>query len=235
VRTNERLRLRLVNACQRNAIALQFDDHDVRIMAIDSRPAEPFLARDRRVVLAPGARMDALIDATRPAGSTSAVQLFDGTGPKRIAKFVYAKDAPLRAQPLPAAAPLADVPIKLELAGALRASIDLSASNWLRAKDLVDKRPDPLFRVKPGRTVLLTLTNRATWPATFHLHGHHFRWLDRLDDGWKPFLLDTMLVDVGHTERIAFRAESPGSWLIECTPMTASEQRRFHWFGVDQR
>ena len=48
VRTNERLRLRLVNGCHRNAIALQFDDHDVRVMAIDSRPAEPFLARDRR-------------------------------------------------------------------------------------------------------------------------------------------------------------------------------------------
>jgi len=235
VRSNERLRLRLINGCPRNAIALQFDDHDVRIIAIDSRPAEPFLARDRRVVLAPGTRMDALIDAARPAGSTSAVQLFDGTGPKRIGQFVYAKDPPLRAQPLPIATPLADVPIKLELASALRMPIDLSGTNWRRANDLVDKRPEPLFRVKQGRTVQLTLTNRATWPATFHLHGHHFRWLDRLDDGWKPFLLDTMLVDVGQTERIAFRADFSGSWSLECTPLSASEPRRFHWFSVDQR
>ena len=55
--------------------------------------------------------------------------------------------------------------------------------------------------------MLLTLTNRAARPTTFHLHGHHFRWLDRLDDGWKPFCLDTMLVDVGQTERVAFRAD----------------------------
>jgi hypothetical protein len=44
-----------------------------------------------------------------------------------------------------------------------------------------------------------------------------------------------MLVDVGQTERIAFRADFPGDWLIECVPMNAGEQRRFHWFGVDHR
>lgn len=233
LRTNQRVRLRLINGCQRNAIALQFDDHDVRVIAIDSRPAEPFLARDRRLVLAPGARMDVLVDATQPAGSTSAVQLFDGSGPKRIGQLVYADTAPARAQILPAADPLPDVPIKLELASALRAQIDLGGSDWPLANDLVAKRPPPLFRVGRGRTVLLTLSNRTTLPTTFHLYGHHFRWLDRLDDGWKPFLPDTMLVDVGQTERIAFRADYAGDWLIENTPMNWSAPQRVHWFTVE--
>ena len=233
VRTNERLRLRLINGCQRNAIALQFDDHDLRVIAIDSRPAEPFLARDRRLILAPGTRMDVLIDATQPAGSTSAVQLFDGGGPKRIGQFVYAKDTPARENILPPAQPLADVPIKLELASAHRAQLDLGGSDWLAAKEFTAKQPTPLFRAKRGGTVLLTLTNRTTLPATFHLYGHHFRWLDRLDDGWKPFLPDTMLVDVGQTERIAFRADFPGDWLIENTAMNWSAPRRFHYFAVE--
>jgi len=233
VRANERLRLRLINGCQRNAIALQFDDHDLRVIAIDSRPAEPFLARDRRLILAPGTRMDVLVDATQPAGSISAVQLFDGGGPKRIGQLVYVDSAPARANILPAAAPLADVPVKLELAAAQRAQLDLGATDWVAAKDFVDKRPLPAFRVKRGRTVLLTLTNRTTLPTTFRLYGHHFRWLDRLDDGWKPFLLDTMLVDVGQTERIAFRADFPGDWLIENAAMNWAAPQLFHWFVVE--
>ena len=232
VRTNQRLRLRLINGCRRNPIALQFDDHDVRVIAIDSRPAEPFLARDRRIVLAPGSRADVLDDATRQAGSTSAVQLFDGSGPKRIAQLIYTAEPLARAQILPAAAALSDAPVKLDLANALRMQIDVGASEWLVAKDLTDKRPPPLLRAKPGRTVLLTVSNRTTLPAAFHLHGHHFRWLDRLDDGWKPFLLDTMLIDVGQTERIAFRADVAGNWLMEMTPMGWSAPPRFHWFAV---
>jgi FtsP/CotA-like multicopper oxidase with cupredoxin domain len=233
VRTNQRLRLRLINRCHRNPIALQFDDHDVRVIAIDSRPAEPFLARDRRLILAPGTRMDVLVDATQSAGSTSAVQLFDGGGPKRIGQLVYADGAPVRPRLLPPAQPLADVPIKLELASAHRAQLDLGGSDWLRAQELTARRPTPLFRAKRGGTVLLTLTNTTTLPATFHLYGHHFRWLDRLDDGWKPFLLDTMLIDVGQTERIAFRADFPGDWLIENTAMDWSAPRRFQWFAVE--
>ena len=54
---------------------------------------------------------------------------------------------------------------------------------------------------------MLALTNRGDLPVVFHLHGHHFRLLDRLDDGWKPFWLDTLAIDSGQTERIAFAAE----------------------------
>ena len=234
VRGNERLRLRLVNGCRRSPVALQFDDHDMRVIAIDSRPAEPFLARDHRVVLAPGTRVDALVDATQAAGATSAIRLFAGSGPKRIGQIVYSGDTPARAQPLPAASPLADVPIKLDLASALRVPVD-AAGDWSFAGDMIAKRPPPLFRAKQGRTVLLTLANRTKLPTTFHLHGHHVRWLDRLDDGWKPFLLDTVIVDAGQTERIAFRADFPGEWLIESVPMNAGEQSRFVWFGVNQK
>ncbi len=49
----------------------------------------------------------------------------------------------------------------------------------------------------------------------FHLHGHHFRLLDRLDDGWKPFWLDTLAIEPGQTQRIAFAAEHAGRWLLE--------------------
>ena len=59
--------------------------------------------------------------------------------------------------------------------------------------------------------MVLALTNRAAIATVFHLHGHHFRLLDRLDDGWKPFWLDTLAIEPGQTQRIAFLAEYAGT------------------------
>ncbi len=92
----------------------------------------------------------------------------------------------------------------------------------------------PAFRTKAGRTVVLALTNRADIATVFHLHGHHFRLLDRLDDGWKPFWLDTLAIDAGQTQRIAFAAEYAGRWLMEfgrTTDWTAP--RLVRWYSVE--
>jgi hypothetical protein len=58
----------------------------------------------------------------------------------------------------------------------------------------------------------------------FHLHGHHVRLLDRLDDGWKPFWLDTLLIDAGQTQRIAFAAEFAGNWLMGRWPSNGARR-----------
>ena len=63
-RTHERLRLRFINGCQRNVIAVKIEGYDVHVMALDGQPAEPFPARNGALVLAPGGRVDAFIDAT---------------------------------------------------------------------------------------------------------------------------------------------------------------------------
>ncbi len=65
---------------------------------------------------------------------------------------------------------------------------------------------------------MLALTNRLGAIATVNLHGHHFRLLDKLDDGWKPFWLDTLAVGPGQTQRVAFLAEHPGRYSIAITP-----------------
>jgi FtsP/CotA-like multicopper oxidase with cupredoxin domain len=239
VRQNERLRLRLINACQRNTIALQFTNHDLRIIGIDGRPAEPFLARDQRVVLAAGSRVDAMLDAVASSGSVSAVLLFDGSAPRPIGRLRYAVGDPIRPQPLPPAEPLPNNPPQLDLARAIRAELKLDGptaadqAGWLTPKNFVDDKGPPTFRVKRGHTVLLTLANPSTLPVTLRLHGHHFRWLDRLDDGWKPFQPDTLLLDAGQTNRIAFLAQYPGEWLIESAAMDWSAPKRVRWFAVD--
>ena len=81
--------------------------------------------------------------------------------------------------------------------------------------------------------MVLALTNRASIPAVFHLHGHHFRLLDRLDDGWKPFWLDTLLIDAGQTQRIAFAAQHAGRWLLESMASDWAAPRLVRWYSVE--
>lgn len=221
LRSNGRFRLRLINGCQRNVIAVRIDDLDVRVIGLDGQPAEPFLARGGTLVLTPGGRVDALIDATRPPGSSSAITLLDGGKPTPLGRLLTSSEPALRAAPLPppAALPSNGLPAQLPLGSALRVELPLGALtagqlDWF-APDKFVPASGPAFQAKRGRTVVLALLNRATQPIVFHLHGHHFRLLDRLDDGWKPFWLDTLAIDAGQTQRIAFAAEHPGLWLME--------------------
>jgi FtsP/CotA-like multicopper oxidase with cupredoxin domain len=56
--------------------------------------------------------------------------------------------------------------------------------------------------------------------------------LDRLDDGWKPFWMDTLVVG-DQIERIAFVADNPGKWLIECAALERQDGGTAVWFAVN--
>jgi FtsP/CotA-like multicopper oxidase with cupredoxin domain len=236
VRVHERLRFRFINGCQRNVIALKMEGHDVRVMAIDGQPAEPFLARNGTLVLAPGARVDAFIDATTPPDSTSSIILHDGKEARPIGRLAASKEPPIRETALPAAAPLPSngLPARLDLKNALRIDLKIGGSptDWVTPLSFATSAA-PAFRAKAGRTVVLALTNRGDLAAVFHLHGHHFRLLDRLDDGWKPFWLDTLAIEPGQTERIALSAEYAGRWLMETMATDWAAPRLVRWYSVE--
>jgi FtsP/CotA-like multicopper oxidase with cupredoxin domain len=236
VRRHERLRIRFINGFQRNVIALKLEDQDVRVMAMDSQPSEPFFARNGALVLAPGARIDAFFDATTPPGSTSLILLHDGKQARPIARLVASKEPPIRDAPLAVAPPLPSngLPIQLDLKNALRIDLTLGGppAEWVTPTAFtISARP--AFQAKAGRTVALTLANRSDIAAVFHLHGHHFRLLDRLDDGWKPFWLDTLAIEAGQTQRIAFLAEYAGRWLMESTATGWAAPRFVRWYSVE--
>jgi len=233
---HERLRLRLVNGFQRHVIAVKIEGHEVRVMALDGQPAEPFPARNGAVVLAPGSRADVFIDAALAAGTVANILLHDGTEARPIARLVGSREPPVRDGPLAPAPPLPSngLPARLELKGALRVELPLSGpqADWVTPAAFKSSTP-PAFRAKAGRSVVLTLKNPATTAAVFHLHGHHFRLLDRLDDGWKPYWLDTLAVEPGQTQLIAFAAEYAGRWLLEATAIDWAAPRGLRWFSVE--
>ncbi len=265
VRKGERIRLRLVNAANARVIGIRLDKHRARVMAIDGQPAEPFDARDGRVVLAPGNRTDIFADMALDAGAEAAIFLDTDDASVPMARLVYDKQTSVPAKtdeprPLPAN----PLPERMDFARAFRVDVPLAggghdaapgpnapppsgaavprnggnigghaAAIWTMAgKSASGHDGLPLFKVKRGRTVMLAFANRSQFFHAMHVHGHHFRLLDSLDDGWKPFWLDTVLVAPEQTVRIAFVADNPGKWMLHCQRLEHSENGMAAWFEV---
>jgi FtsP/CotA-like multicopper oxidase with cupredoxin domain len=222
--TNERLRLRLINAAGR-FMTVRFDRHPATVVAIDGQPAEPFLARGSRITLAPGNRADLFIDAVLEPGSVAPIVVEDDSTDAPLARLVYEK-APARAAARGEVKPLPPNPLpqRMDFRGALRAELRLDAA----AADLTAK---PLFSASRGRTVMLALANRSGVPRVLHIHGHHVRLLDALDDGWKPFWLDTIPCVPQQITRVAFVADNAGKWLLHARAI-GSESAGLAWFEV---
>lgn len=228
---NQRLRLRFINGSQRTVLAIKLESHEVRVMALDGQPAEPFPARYGAVVLAPGARADAFVDTAKSAPFL----LHDGKEARQIGSLAITGSLERR-MPLfdPQPLPSNDLPEKLDLRGALRFDVALGApdAGWARPANFSTESA-PAFRAKAGRIVVLALKNPAPLTTVFHLHGHPFRLLDKLDDGWKPYWLDTLAIEPGQTQRIAFAASSPGRWLLESVVTDWGAPRLVRWYAVE--
>jgi len=224
---NERIRLRLINAAEDRLITLRVDRHPVTVMAIDGQPAEPFAAREGRITLSPGNRADVFVDAVlEPASIAPLVLQHDGLDVP-IGRLVYAAQAPARAAPRTEAKPLPlnPLPERMDFRGALRIDFPLDPA---RETSLP---ATPLFSVKRGRTVQLAIKNSAPDASVLHIHGHAVRLLDALDDGWKPFWLDTILCVPQLTTRVAFVADNPGKWLLDARGIGVA-RATFAWFEV---
>lgn len=230
VTANERVRLRLVNAARKQMIALRLDRHAATVMAVDGQPAEPFAAREGRVTLAPGNRVDLFVDATLAPGSTASV--FAGSEGREVpvGRVVYTTAPPIRnavkaeTKPLPANS----LPARMNFATAVKLEISLDDP---KHRPLAGTFGRPLFTTVPRPTVQIGFKNPTDRAHVVHLHGHSARLLDTLDDGWKPFWLDTVLAPPQRTTRIAFVADNRGKWLIESQEIGGEGGIRA-WFEV---
>jgi FtsP/CotA-like multicopper oxidase with cupredoxin domain len=256
VKTNERLRLRLLNAATSRVMALRITDHSAWVMALDGQPAEPFVAKDSRIILGPGNRADAFVDAVGSVGRPAVIGIELEQGFRPLARLVYGADPPVRPELLPApkALPANPLPTRMDFKGALRVDVpidggantsmaDMGAhhghsmamglTQWtLAGRSSMGHDGPPLFSVKRGRTVVIAYPNRTSFPHAMHVHGHHFRLLDRMDDGWKPFWLDTVTVPPNETWRIAFVADNPGKWALHCHMLEHQETGMGAWYQV---
>lgn len=273
VRTNERIRLRIVNAGNARIFRFRIAQHSARVMALDGQPCSPYVAPNGVLRLGPGNRADVFLDATEAPGTRASILVDDLRGGElEIGRLVYDTGPPLRPAPLAEAAPLPDnpLPASLDLADALVRDVPLDGGGmgmmmgrgrmggggmgmgggmggagfrghgispqeriWaLAGISSTGHDGPPMFSVPRGRTVMLTLPNRTAFPHAMHIHGHHFRQLERGSDRPRPYWLDTVIVDPERTERVAFVADNPGKWMLHCHMLEHQETGMAAWFEV---
>ncbi|HYF54113.1 MAG TPA: multicopper oxidase family protein [Salinarimonas sp.] len=234
VRAGERLRLRLVNASSARIYALAFRDHAPVVIATDGHPVEPHAPEDGRVVLAPGQRVDLLLDCLGEPRSVAAV--VDHGNPRfayGLVNLAYESEAireemlPLApllpANPLPEPDPAADEVLELRLAGGAMGGLTREMAGrgiaWtLNGHAAEGHHAHPvLATLVSGRSYRMRIVNDTAWPHPMHLHGHVFRVLSR--NGAAPFRRewrDTVLLDARGRAEIAFVAGPPGDWMVHC-------------------
>ncbi|AEG44488.1 multicopper oxidase family protein [Isoptericola variabilis] len=79
--------------------------------------------------------------------------------------------------------------------------------------------PDvPMFTVREGDVVRMTLSNASGEAHPMHLHGHHVVVLERdgVPASGSPWWVDSLDVRQGETYEVAFVADNPGVWMDHC-------------------
>ncbi|WP_336487729.1 multicopper oxidase family protein [Methylobacterium nigriterrae] len=236
-RPGSRLRLRLGNACNARATRLRFEGVKVYVAGVDGQPTDTFEPLKATLPFPPGTRYDLLLDLPAEPDAKASIVALVGNG---LTLASLTTKGELVSEKRPPIGPIGDnklLPAEVKLQNAFRRDVVITGGATL-SKDRPEAEPvyagdptriwavngatgaagaPPLFSVKRGQVVVLAIKNETAFPQALHLHGHVFRLLHPLDDGWEPYWLDTFQLLEGRTARIAFLADNPGRWLISAT------------------
>ena len=243
VDAGERIRLRMINAATARIFGLDFENHSPLIIAYDGHSVEPHSPENKLVVLAPGTRIDVLLDFNGEAdGKYRVVDRYYRGRDYRLLNFAYGTKRSEKARsgspqlspnqlPEPDIASAVRHEIVLDggmMSGMQSAIVDEEeldlralirkrlfwAINGVAATSHVHK---PMATLKLGQSCVLKVVNRSGWPHPMHLHGHAFRLLSRNGQPAKyREWLYTVLIAAREEVEIAFVADNPGDWMFHC-------------------
>lgn len=233
-----RIRLRLLNAAASRLFFVAFDGIKPYVLAIDGQPcATAFSPAGNLLPIGPGARFDLMFDLPTNGQPAKVVLRQAGLADQPLITFQTTgtkwpdmpPPATLPQNPLlPRAIRLQDAKnVQVVAAGGGGTPFSLNGG----AAKIFDKTP--FFAVKRGAPVTIALVNKSTAVQQMRVHGHAFRILHDLDDGWDPFWRDSIIAPPGHSKHVAFVADNPGKWAIELLPLDVSPADMVTWFEVD--
>lgn len=99
VRLGERIRLRLINVANARIFALDFSEHEPRVIALDGQPVAPHSPKSGLVVLGPAMRADVILDCRAAPGTTTRLTDRAYRGDEYRVLDIVSGDAPLRDAP----------------------------------------------------------------------------------------------------------------------------------------
>jgi FtsP/CotA-like multicopper oxidase with cupredoxin domain len=247
-RPGSRVRLRLANACNARILRIRFDGMRAFVAGIDSQPTDRFEPLRSTLPFPPGTRYDVFVEVPREPGIVGSVTALIGPGAPLIR--IVAEGEPVNSGDDQAGLPEnGALPSEIRLQRAVRRDVSIAGGATRGADGRPVYRGDargiwtvngragsvgasPLFSAKRGEPVVLAIANTTAFPQPLHLHGHAFRLLHALDDGWEPYWLDTTIIPEGRTVRIAFVADNPGKWMLGSSVLERLDAGLWTWFEV---
>ncbi len=253
-KTNERLRLRLINAANARIFPLALQGLSGWVVAYDGMPMATPERIDDIFMLAPAQRMDLIVDVTAEQGEAAAIVWANEEAPQIQVGFEVSGKASATARPTPRALPANNEPALMDMANATKAKLVMAggAMGSLREAELngeiksfreiagenqfwafngvVGMTDKPLVDAALGETIRLTIENETVFPHAMHLHGQHFR--EVLADGGMGPMRDTLLVGGRANAEIAFVASNPGKWLYHCHMLAHQDAGMKTWMNV---
>lgn len=249
----EPYRLRLINAANARIFEIDPNLFSAQVLAYDGQPLPKAVSLTYSpLLLGPAQRVDLLVTPTK--GNNFELQETSGQEPFPMAFFsvfesgnqVSFKSLPVNYLPEPNIE-LAQV-IKLHMIGGAMGNggrmiyngEEITEDNFREAKqfwafnNISNLADEPLFRAKRDETIMIEVINDTAFLHAMHVHGHHFRVIERsesvIDEGqpWR----DTFLIGQGQVTKIAFVADNPGKWLLHCHMLEHAVAGMNTWFEV---
>jgi len=226
VEPGRRARVRVINTDE-GPISVWVRGAAPRLVAVDGTDLTgPTPVTDAAITVTAGARVD--LEVTMPAdGSPVRVQI---GGPVSVVLGSRSFDIPVGSRPAATLDLLSygtRAPLGLDPAKADRVfTYDIG-----RRPGFLDGRPGvwwtvnghlfpdvPMFVVRQGETVRMTISNHSGDVHPMHLHGHHAVVLSRngVQATGSPWWVDSLNVGNGERYEIALRADNPGVWVDHC-------------------
>ncbi|QFT31062.1 Multicopper oxidase mco [Labrenzia sp. THAF82] len=244
-------RLRLINSSASRILDLAPARFGARLIGLDGQLFDAPREIDDLVQLSPAQRMDLIL---KPETSgTLPFELMTGQA-FTFANFVVEDANPGSANlklPPKNTLPEPDLENALKLPldmaggamGGMRALMRTRSEDDLRQmmsegqfwtlNDTAGMSEQPMVTLKRGQTVVLDSLNETSFPHAMHIHGHHFRVLERngrelVHQDWR----DTFTSEPNERVKIAFVADNPGKWLIHCHMLGHAASGMMTWFEV---
>jgi FtsP/CotA-like multicopper oxidase with cupredoxin domain len=252
-----RIRLRIANLCGARIMRIRFDGLKAFVVSVDGQPTDTFEPLRSILPFAPGSRYEIIGDLPMDPGVT--INLMALIGPGLPLAQITTEGPPItqKRPPLAPVAPLGEnklLPAAIPLEKSQRVDVLLEGGgrpgpegriawtgdpariytvNGVNGANAAERAfGKPLVSVKRGTPIVFALSNKTTGPKVMHVHGHCFRLLHALDDGWEPYWLDTLILPENQTARIVFVADNKGRWLLGSSILDHLDAGLSGWFEV---
>jgi FtsP/CotA-like multicopper oxidase with cupredoxin domain len=232
-------RLRLLNASNARLLDMAFRGAELFVIAEDGQPVVIHRLADDRVKLAPGQRIDLVIERL-----TDQLTMTLGLTEDSIILGVIEPAGPDTAASLPDNFALPNNPlsepgdkstareIAITIAGGTKGGLKSATvgDEELDLRKLLEKGlawafnghagmgGPPLFEAKKGETLVLAFDNITAFPQPLHIHGHVWKQVEsdgsaRDAEPWR----DTIVVPALAKAKMLMVADNPGAWVLQST------------------